>query len=65
MGREGAGSGEDREVGSLFFPTEMFLQLRSQEREMSYIPCYETDNNNNHNNKNIDTLAPRTPYSTK
>lgn len=42
-----------------FFPTEVFLQLRSQEREMSYIPCYETDNNNN--NENIETLAPRAP----
>ena len=64
MGREGAGSGEDREVGTLF-SIEMFLPLRSPECEMCYIPCYETDNNNINNNNNIVTLPPRTPYPTK
>lgn len=53
-------------MGSLFFPTEILIQLTSQEREMSCIPCYETDNNkNNNNNKNIETLAPRAPFSIK
>lgn len=47
------------------FPIEMFLPLRSPEREMCYIPFCETtaanNNINNNNTGNIVTRFLRTP----
>lgn len=46
------------------FPIEMFLPLRSPEREMCYIPFCETtaaNNNINNNTGNIVTRFLRTP----
>lgn len=62
--RVGAGSGEtERWQFIILFLIEIFIPLRSPEREMCYISYYETNNDNNINNNNMENIVTVSPQT--